>query len=257
MSESAPIATRSASATRDGKFQTTQWHIVLQARGREGTQQARTALDALCRAYWYPLYAFARRQGRSQHNAQDLTQGFFAYMLEKDLFGDADPALGKLRTFLLTAFTRFISRENLRATAQKRGGGQHVISLDEEFDDGEKRFRLEAATKITPEEIFARSWATSLLDAAKAQVLRKEAAAGRQAMFVALEPFLERDRDATITYESMAAHLGLTQDALRKAVSRLRERYKQAIRDQVANTLNAPSEKEIDAEMRFLRAALS
>lgn len=240
------------------RFEPTQWTLVLRARGgQDDARAAKRALDALCLAYWYPLYAFARKQGHAPHDAQDLTQGFFSYLLEKDLFASADRTLGKLRTFLLTAFTRYISRERVHAAAQKRGGGRFVESLDEEFEDGERRYKLEPADRVTPEQIFARSWATSLLQAAKARIQAKEAEAGKEKMFTVLEPFLEQERDPSVSYEGVARQLGVSQEALRKAVSRLRERYREAVRDQIADTLRNPSDREIESEMKSLWAALS
>jgi DNA-directed RNA polymerase specialized sigma24 family protein len=257
MNDSSPRQRNSDPPTRDVRFQPTQWTLVLRARQQGNALEAQSAIEALCKAYWYPLYAFARKQGFPPHDAQDLTQGFFAYLLQKDLFAAADRNLGKLRTFLLTAFTRFISRERAHESAGKRGGGRPVESLDQEFENGERRYRLEPADRVTPEQIYACSWALSILDVAKAQIQAKEAAAGRSEMFKVLEPFLEQNRDSSISYESVSAKLGTSQEALRKAVSRLRERYRDAVRDQIASTLRAPTEEEIESEMRALRAALS
>jgi len=239
------------------RFEPTRWTIVLKLREQQNARETSSALDFLCHTYWYPLYAFARKNGHAPHDAQDLTQGFFSYLLEKDLFSAADRSLGKLRTFLLTAFTRYITRERVHAAAQKRGGGRRLESLDEEFDDGERRYKLEPADKTTPEQIYARSWALSLLKAAKAQVESKETHAGRAEMFKVLEPFLDQERDPSVSYESIAHRLGMSQEATRKAVSRLRERYRDAVRDEIANTLRDPTDKEIDTEMRSLWAALS
>jgi RNA polymerase sigma-70 factor (ECF subfamily) len=258
MNDSAPSPFRSGPSTRDMRFAPTRWTIVLKLREQqENSRETTGALDFLCHTYWYPLYAFARKQGNSAHDAQDLTQGFFSYLLEKDLFAAADRNLGKLRTFLLTAFTRYITRERVHAAAQKRGGGRRLESLDEEFDDGERRYRLEPADKVTPEQIYARSWALSLLKAAKEGVAKKETRAGRGDAFKVLEPFLEQDRDQSVTYDAVARRLSMSQEAVRKAVSRLRERYRDAVRDEIANTLRDPSDKEIDTEMRSLWAALS
>ena len=207
--------------------------------------------------YWYPLYAFARREGHPAHDAQDFTQGFFTYLLEKDLFASADRNIGKLRTFLLTAFTRYIIRERVRAGALKRGGGHKIESLDEEFDDGERRYLREPADSVTPEQIYARSWAHSLLKVAKAQIETRETEAGRGEAYKVLEPFLEHERDSNVSYESVAERLSMTQVAARQAVSRLRERYREAVRGQIANTMRDPSDKEIDSELKALWAALS
>jgi DNA-directed RNA polymerase specialized sigma24 family protein len=257
MNDPFPPSRNSDPRTRDVRFQPTQWTLVLRAREQGNEREAKSAIEMLCQAYWYPLYAFARKQGFAPHDAQDVTQGFFAYLLEKDLFAAADRNLGKLRTFLLTAFTRFISRERAHESAAKRGGGRIVESLDQEFESGERRYRLEPADHITPEQIFARSWALSLLDVAKAQIQANEAAAGRSEVFKVLEPFLEQNRDPSISYVSVSSRLGMSQEAVRKAVSRLRERYRDAVRDQIANTLRAPTDEEIESEMRSLRAALS
>jgi RNA polymerase sigma-70 factor (ECF subfamily) len=238
------------------RFEPTRWTLVLKAR-EENTRDASGALETLCRTYWYPLYAFARKQGHPPHDAQDFTQGFFTYLLEKDLFAGADRTLGKLRTFLLTAFTRYITRERVHAAAQKRGGGRRVESLDEEFDDGERRYRLEPADRVTPEQIYARSWAMSLLKAAKDQIEAREADAGRGEAFKVLEPFLEQERDPSLSYEAVARRLNMSQEAVRKAVSRLRERYREAVRDQIASTLRDPTDKDIETEMRSLWGALS
>jgi RNA polymerase sigma-70 factor (ECF subfamily) len=238
------------------RFEPTRWTLVSKARGLDNSREAQRALDSLCRTYWYPLYAFARKQGHSAHDAQDLAQGFFTYLLEKQLFAAADRNLGKLRTFLLTAFTRYITRDRVHAAAQKRGGGRRIESLDEEFDDGERRYRLEPADKRTPEQIYARSWTLALLKAAREHVEARETAAGRGEAFKLLEPFLDQGRDPSLSYEAIARSLGLSQEAARKAVSRLRERYRDAVREEIASTLRDPSEKEIDTEMRSLWATL-
>jgi RNA polymerase sigma-70 factor (ECF subfamily) len=239
------------------RFEPTRWTLVSKARGLENSREARGALDSLCRTYWYPLYAFARKQGHGPHDAQDLAQGFFTYLLEKQLFASADKNLGKLRTFLLTAFTRYISRDRVYAAAQKRGGGRRIESLDEEFDDGERRYRLEPADKRTPEQIYVRSWTLALLKAARDHIEARETAAGRGEAFQVLEPFLDQGRDPNVSYDAVARRLGMTQEAVRKAVSRLRERYRDAVRSEIASTLRNPSEKEIDTEMRSLFGALS
>jgi DNA-directed RNA polymerase specialized sigma24 family protein len=242
------------SAAENARFKPTRWSVVLRA--REDLPEAKSALDTLCRMYWYPLFAFARHHGHAPHDAQDLTQGFFGYVLEKNLFAAADRETGKLRTFLLTAFTRFLVRERDRARAQKRGGGQLIESLDQEFELGERRYRHEPIDRVTPEEIFARSWADSVLNAAKAECAKQEAAAGRAEMYRVLESFLERNTRCEVKYKDLAVQLGWSEEALRQAVKRLRDRYRKTIRDLIAETLIDPTEQAIDEEMRFLRAAL-
>jgi DNA-directed RNA polymerase specialized sigma24 family protein len=246
----------SALLAESARFQPTRWSVVLRARDSEDLREAKSALDTLCRMYWYPLFAFARHHGHASHDAQDLTQGFFSYALEKNLFAVADREAGKFRTFLLTAFTRYLIRERDRARAQKRGGGRVIESLDREFEAGERRYRCEPVDRVTPEQIFTRSWAYSVLDAAKAQCAKKEAAAGRAEMYRALESFLERNTRCEVKYKDLAGRLGLSVEALRQAVKRLRDRYRETIRDLIAETLTDPTEQAIDEEMRHLRAAL-
>lgn len=254
MSDPSTRPTRSAAGP--GLFPPTHWTMVIKARDVANETQARQALEVLCRAYWYPLYAFARRLGHPPHDAQDVTQGFFAYLLEKDLFAQADRTLGKMRTFLLTAFTRYSGRIRAREKAQKRGGGQFVLSIDADFDVGERRYRAEPADRTTPEEVFSRTWAQSVLDAARESLAQSEGNAGRGDVFAALEAFLERHGRPDGGYESLAATLGMAEDAVRQAVSRLRRRYKDAVRAQIASTLRNPTEEQIEAEMASLRHAL-
>jgi hypothetical protein len=244
------------SEAASARFKPTRWSVVLRARDSEDLREAKSALDILCRMYWYPLFAFARHHGSAPHDAQDLTQGFFSYVLEKNLFAAADRETGKLRTFLLTAFTRYLVRERDRARAQKRGGGQLIESLDREFELRERHYRYEPVDHVTPEEIFARSWADSVLNAAKAECAKQEAAAGRAEMYRVLESFLERNTSCEVRYKDLAGQLGWSEEALRQAVKRLRDRYRKIIRNLIAETLIDPTEQAIDEEMRFLRAAL-
>ncbi len=234
----------------------THWTMVIRAGDVSNEPAAKAALETLCGAYWYPLYAFARRQGMAPHDAQDATQGFFAYLLDHNLFAKADRNLGTLRTFLLTAFTRFCGRLRAKDRAQKRGGGQAVLSLDADFDTGEKRYRAEPSHNVTPEQVYSSSWAQSLLDAAREALEKSEKTAGRGNHFKALEAFLERSGQGGASYDSLDPALG-SQEAIRQAVSRLRKRYREAVRAQIASTLSNPTEEQIEQEMSALRAALS
>lgn len=239
-----------------GQFPPTHWTVVIQAGDVNNEPEARKALASLCQTYWYPLYAFARRQGLAPHDAQDATQGFFAYLLDRNLFAKADRTLGTLRTFLLTAFTRFCGRLRAKDRAQKRGGGQAVLSLDADFDTGERRYSAEPSHNITPEQVYSATWAHSVLDAARENLEQTEKSSGRGKAFKALEGFLERNgQDGG--YESVDSSLGLSPEAVRQAVSRLRRRYREAVRDQIASTLSQPTEEQIEQEMSALRAALS
>jgi RNA polymerase sigma factor (sigma-70 family) len=255
MSESEQIGSMGDSDFRRGSFPTTQWSIVLRARQSGDTQEFKSAADRLYRAYWYPLYAYARRWRNSPHDAQDLTQGFFAYALEKDFFADADAGKGKLRNFLMTAFSRYAKREFDRDQAEKRGGGRRAESLDEQFGEGEQRYQHEPADLTTPATLFDRAWAQSILDAAKARLAANEAASGRAELYKALEPFLERGHSSENPYKELATRLGLKEPTLRKTVERLRDRYREAVRAEIANTLTNPTDQAIDEEARCLRAA--
>ncbi len=239
-----------------GQFQPTRWTVVLSLRQQGDTRKTQASLETLCQEYWYPLYAFARRRGYSEHDAQDVTQGFFGYLLEKDFFASADPTLGKLRTFLLTAFTRYMSRELKSAHALKRGGGRRIESLDEEFAEGDHRYKLEPTDTFTPEMFFTRSWIQTILQKSKAELQRREMASGRGEMLRKLEPFLE-DSTEGASYQDVSEDLGMNQVALRKTVSRLRERYREIVREQIAATLKDPTEAAVEAEIRSLWAVLN
>jgi RNA polymerase sigma factor (sigma-70 family) len=212
------------------------------------------ALANLCRDYWYPLYAFARRLGRSQEDAEDLTQGFFAYAIEHDLFSRADRNLGTLRTFLLRVFQRYIGDVRDRETAQKRGGGRELISLN--LDDGEELYSRDLAANDTPETVFDRSWAQSLLRATLAKLAASEQSAGREQQFEVLQSFLTPDAVAEQCYDAAGRASGLAPEAVRQAVCRLRKKFRECLRDQIAATLYEPDDVRIDAELSALRVAL-
>jgi DNA-directed RNA polymerase specialized sigma24 family protein len=247
----------SASLSSDSsRFPRTQWSVVLRARDTREATEASKALSLLCETYWYPLYGFARTKGYSEHDAKDLTQGFFLYVLEHNLFGGADPDKGKLRTFLLTLFQRYLIRDYRKNVAERRGGGRAVESLDQQFEEGERAYRNEPAVDQDPVAVFTRAWATSVLTGAQ-ELLRAEMATDRKsATFLALKPFLEPDRDEAYSYEGVAKQLGIRQDALRQMVSRMRKRYGELIRAQVADTLQNPTPEAIADEMRCLREAM-
>lgn len=238
---------------RNGDFPATCWTAVWKLR-TENSVSARGALAQLCENYWFPLYAFARRNGRSPHDAEDLTQGFFCYALERDLFANADPDLGRLRTFLLTAFRRYLADERTHEGRQKRGGDCEKISID--FKAGEENYLPEFADRETPEKLYERSWALSVLSAAMEQLSRREAEAGREAQARVLAPFLAPGGEGEADYASAARELAMTEAAARQAVSRLRRRFRDELRLLVADTLLRPAEQQIDEELAALRAAL-
>jgi RNA polymerase sigma factor (sigma-70 family) len=232
-------------------FVTTHWSVVLAA-GHGETTRARDALDHLCQTYWYPLYAYARRRGCSPHDAEDLTQEYFARLLEGNWVAGADRRRGRFRSFLLSAMKHFMANEWNKAQARKRGGGEVIVSLND--DSAEHRYRLEPVEKATPESLFERSWALTLLEDVLRQLEVEYGRAGKQAWMEAMRPALTTDREA-IHYDQMADRLGLTESAARVAVHRLRQRYRQLIRAEVAGTVASPEEAE--AEMRHLFEVLS
>jgi RNA polymerase sigma factor (sigma-70 family) len=235
-------------------FPTTRWTGVLHVLGTNDLARREEALAHLCRDYWFPLYAFARRLGRSQEDAEDLTQGFFVYALDHEVFRQADPNLGTLRTFLLRVFQRYIGDVRDRENAQKRGGGRKLVSLD--LDDAEALYGRDLAIHETPELLFDRTWAQSLLRAALSTLAASEQSAGRAQQFEILQSFLTPDAVSDQGYEEAGRATGLSPEALRQAVSRLRKKFREALREQIAATLHEPDDARIDAELSSLRVAL-
>ena len=206
-------------------------------------------MEKLCTTYWYPLYAFVRRRGHSAHDAQDLTQGFFARLLEKKDLASVDRARGRFRSFLLAALDHFLINEWHRARTQKRGGATVLFSFD--ALDAESRLRHEPATD-SPEQIYDRRWAMTLLDQVMARLRTEMAGAGKLAHFEALKFCLTGERTA---YAEVGARLAMSEGAVKVAVHRLRERYRALLRAEIAETVATP--EEIEDELRALLAALS
>lgn len=229
-----------------GRFVTTHWSLVLAAGGNESVS-SRSALSRLLETYWYPLYAFARRKGRDPDDSFDLTQEFLLGLLDRKFLGDADPQKGRFRTFLLTAFERFLVAEWRRGQRQKRGGGQVILSLSSVT--AEERYRLEPADSLTPEQIFERRWALTLLDTTMKRLEEESAAAGREDLFVALKPILAGE-DASSPYAELATRLGRNEGALRTAAHRLRQRFGALLRAEIAETISAA--EDVDDELRQL-----
>lgn len=232
-------------------FATTHWSVVLAAKG-SNTTDATEALEKLCRAYWYPLYAYVRRQGENPQDAQDLTQGFFTRLLEKDYLAQVDRAKGKFRSFLLAALKHFLADERDKARAQKRGGGRPLISLDAQ--EAEERYRLEPAHDLTPEKLFERRWALSLLFAVFDRLAQDYAEAGKAELFQVIQAFLTPN-DGQADYASAARRLNMKEGAVRMAVHRMRRRYGILFRQEVAHTVS--TEDEIDDEMNQLRGIVN
>jgi RNA polymerase sigma factor (sigma-70 family) len=232
------------------RFATTRWSLVIAA-AKTPSPQARGAMEELCGDYWYPVYAFIRRRGEQVADARDLTQEFFARLLEKDYLEAADRERGRFRTFLLTAVSHFLSNERERAHAQKRGGGVVPLSLD--FERGEARYQLEPTDPWTAEKIFDRRWALTQLDQAVALLKQDYAAAGKGALFEELKLFLTGD-SGTPSYEDSAARLAMSPGAVKVAVHRLRQKYRDSLRQLIAQTVAA--EEDIDGELQVLLSAL-
>lgn len=232
------------------RFATTHWSLVVAA-GADTSPDSRAALATLCEAYWYPLYAFVRRRGSDAHEAQDLTQAFFAKLLEKDYLRDVDRDRGRFRSFLITAFRHFVSKERAAARALKRGGGRKALSLD--FEDGERRYRLEPATHVTPDKVYERRWALTLLDRVLDGLRQALAARGKEPVFDALKGFLTGGESRS--YREIGVELGMTEGAVKVAVHRLRSRYRDALRAEITRTVAGPD--EVDEEIRHLLEALA
>ncbi len=231
-------------------FATTHWTVVLEA-GHGDTSHAPVALAHLCRSYWYPLYAYARRRGYSLHDAQDVTQEFFTRLLRGNWIAQADRQRGRFRTFLLSSMQHFLANEWNKAHAKKRGGTRPILPLNDE--SAEQRYLLEPAEKHTPETLFERGWALSLLEGVLRRLTEEYRLEGKTDWMAAMQPALTADRDA-ISYADIAQKLGMTETAARVAVHRLRRRYRQLIRAEVASTVASPD--EVEAEMRHLLQVL-
>ena len=227
------------------RFDTTQWSQVVLAGGK-GDADARSALEALCEAYWYPLYAYARRQGLDAEVARDRTQGFFAHLLESDLLTVADPERGRFRSFLLTSFKNFMSHEREKDAALKRGGGAVTMSLD--ADDAETRFGLEPVESLTPDVLYERRWALTLMERAM-NALAEEAGESSPERFQRLKSYLTGS-EAQWPYTEAAAELGMSEAAVRVAVHRLRARYGELLRAEITDTVVDAA--EVDDELKHL-----
>jgi RNA polymerase sigma-70 factor (ECF subfamily) len=239
-----------AEAPSPNRFQTTRWSVVVAA--REGTAGANDALAALCADYWYPLYAFVRRQGHDPATAEDLVQGFFTRMLEKRDLADVDRRKGRFRSFLMASCAHFLANQARYHRAEKRGGGRATIPFDRR--DGEGRYAVEPSHALTAERLFDRQWALTLLDRVLRRLEEEMAAAGKSQQFEGLRPAL-LGGDARVPYAEIAPGLGLTVDAARAAATRMRRRYRELVREEVNDTLDDPT--DIDDEIRALFQALA
>ena len=232
-------------------FRTTHWSVVLAA-GGQPTVSSQEALAQLCRTYWYPLYAFIRRKGHGPHDAQDLTQSFFARLLEKNYLAQADRERGRFRTFLLAALTHFLADEWDKARRLKRGGGRELISFD--AASAEERYRLEPVDPLDATKLFERRWVTTLFDKVLARLELELRDSGKGELFDGLKSSLLADPDSS-TYAELGARLGLKEDAVKQAVHRMRRRYRELFREEIAQTVAGPG--EVENELKHIFAVLS
>jgi RNA polymerase sigma factor (sigma-70 family) len=232
-------------------FATTHWTTIMAAASGDSVV-AHDALARLCQAYWYPLYAYVRGHGYSPETAEDLTQGFFARLLERKDFERCERQKGRFRDYLLGAFRHFIADEYDKAIARKRGGGQILISFDAQ--DAEERFLLEPADTLSPDKIYERRWALTVLDEALARLQTEYREADKLHLYRALEAHLTRDESKS-SYAAIGLDLGLTEGAVKSALHRMRQRHRELIREEVAYTVSTA--REIDEEVRYLISVLS
>lgn len=237
--------------TQRAEFATTHWTVVL-AGGQTNYPAAAQALEKLCRAYWYPLYVFVRRQGYPCHDAQELTQEFFSRLIEKNYLRDVAREKGKFRSFLLAAMKHFLANERKRAGRLKRGGGHGFVSLDRE--DAEARFLAEPATEETPEKTYEQRWATTVMEQALSQLRVEWVDAGKSEQFEQLKTFLSNE-PAEGEYPQVAAKLNVTTGTLAVAVHRMRQRDGECVREVIAQSVAHPT--DVEEEMRHLFAVLT
>ena len=247
---SAPLS-NSNQIKADAVFGTTRWSVVLAA-GLSSSAESERALAHLCRTYWYPLYAFVRRRGHSPEDAEDLTQGFFASLLEKKALRGVEPDVAKFRSFLLALLKNFLANDWDRKHAAKRGGGQPIISWDDET--AEARYLREPAHEATPEKLYDQSWALTVIDIVSRQLRAEYTASGKAELFEAVQDQLIGAEDAD-SYAQLALRLGMKEGAVRMAVLRLRRHFKSLLRAEIAQTVADPG--ELENELRHLVAAMA
>jgi RNA polymerase sigma-70 factor (ECF subfamily) len=232
-------------------FHTTHWSVVLAA-GEEGTEEASAALARLCQTYWFPIYAFIRKKGLSAEQAQDFAQEFFAGFLEKNYVARAARERGRFRVFLMTSVENFLHNQHDRAQAQKRGGGQTILSLD--CEDAEERYQIEPVEESDPATIFEQQWAATLLETILNRLREEFSAEGRAGVFDELQGHLWGD-EGSVSYSLLAQKSGLTEGNLKTIAHRLRQRYRALLREEIAHTVAKPG--DVDDEIRHLMRIVS
>ena len=241
----------SLASTDTDWFTTTHWSVVLGAAQGE-RPAARQALEQLCTTYWYPLYAYVRRRGYSPEDAQDLTQAFFERVLEKNYLEQADQSKGRFRAFLLATLKHFLSDQSDRQRAAKRGGGKPLLSL--EAQAGEERYQFEPVDAISPDKLYERRWAFTVLGQAHGRLRAEFAAAGRLQLYEHLDAF-ESGEETGLTFSEIGRQLGLSEACVKAAALRLRRRYGELVREEIAHTVACVA--EIDEEIRYLVTVIS
>lgn len=228
------------------RFAPTHWTVVLAA-GSPGSSRYHQAMETLCRSYWFPLYAYLRRKGYDTHRAEDYTQEFFANLMDKQGLRSVDPKQGRFRSYLLGALKHFLADRHDYEQARKRGGGREILSLN--FSEAETRYAIEPAISLSPEALFVKSWALMLLDRTLARLREEAVKSDNERRFEHLKSFLTGDRGA-VTHQTAAEQLGMSEGAVRTAVHRLRGRYREILREEIAQTVSSPD--QIEAEIRDL-----
>lgn len=249
MRETTPPHGLDSNAGQSPDFRQTRWSLVRKATGSDSAE-SREALEALCRAYWFPIYAFIRRQGNLPHDAQDLTQEFFTRLLAGKSIARADPQLGKFRTFLLGALKHFLTDAQRKADAKKRGGGLEIISFEQ--TQAEARYRLEPMDDRTPDKIFDQRWTVVLLETAAARLSDEFRSGGKARQFEVLKPFLSAEGDDA-SYARAGAELNRSPKTIAVAVHRIRQRFRHLVRSAIADTVSTPD--EVEEEYRSLFSA--
>lgn len=235
----------------NGRFATTHWSVVLDASRPAGSQYA-DAMSNLCRTYWYPLYAYLRRQGCDRYEAEEYTQAFFTRLLEKSDLKLADPDRGRFRSFLLASLKHFVANERKREKTLKRGGDRKIFTLD--FSDADRRYSLAPIEKMSPEKLFERSWALTVLRNATDKLEAESAAADKGRIFDSLKVYLTAEKDA-IPYREAAEELQMTEGAVKVAVHRLRRKYRELLQDEIAQTVEKPDDIKDEIHNLFIALA--
>ena len=249
------MPTSLSATTRDSLFASTRWTVVRQAAdSKTSSEHALSALSELCQIYWRPVYVFLRRQGVAQHNAQDLTQGFFADLIEHRIYSRADPTKGRFRSFLLGTLKHFLADAREHDRAQKRGGGSVPVQLNEAAISEAETYAARCR-KWSADGMFEREWAASLLRQALDRLAQEYTVAGKAALFQALKARLTTGAAAAVPYEEIAKRLGRAATTLRSDVARLRARYRAILREEVSGTVVDP--RDVDEELRHLRQAIA